>query len=160
MRKARQHTLRAAKVPQAVVLLHDQFHAHRRRIVHQRVAAGLVLLVGVDVGVIPIGHRLDTLGPEQLDTGHGAGRTAGVQQRFRHFCFLFPKGRRTLPSSSFSGFPAASRGCRADRNRAQTWRKGSCSSASKNRERSTDTGVGERSARSAATASARPQRRR
>ena len=44
--------------------------------------------IPIDTGSIP--------GPEQLDTGHGAGRTAGVQQRFRHFCFLFQRagGRR------------------------------------------------------------------
>ena len=107
----------AAELPQAVILLHDQLHAHGGGVGHQRVAARLVFLIGVDVGVVPVGHRLDALRPEQLDAGHGAGRTAGVQQRFGHLSFLFLKG---MCSSSFSGLAARARGCIRDRKRAQT----------------------------------------
>ena len=47
----------AAELPQAVILLHDELHADGGSVGHQRVAAGLVLLIGVDVGVEPVGLR-------------------------------------------------------------------------------------------------------
>ena len=86
---------RAAEVPQAVVLLHDQLHADGGRIGHQRVPPGLVLLIGVDIGVEPVGHRLDPLAAQLVDAGHRAGRAAGVHQCFFH---SFSFSAASLPS--------------------------------------------------------------
>ena len=74
----------AAELPQAVVLLHDQLHTDGGRVGHQRVPPGLVLLIRVDIGVEPVGHRLDPLAAQLVDTGHGAGGAAGMHQRFFH----------------------------------------------------------------------------
>ena len=87
---------RPAELPQAVILLHNKLHADGRGVGHQRVPPGLVLLIGVDVRVIPVGHRLDALAPQLLDAGDGAGSAAGVHQCFFH--------RRSLMTAKREGF--------------------------------------------------------
>ena len=80
----------AGKFPQAVVLLHDQLHIYLFGIADEGVPAGLILLIGMDVGVKPVGNRLNALGAQLLHTGDGAGGAAGVQQSFGHVSSFFP----------------------------------------------------------------------
>jgi hypothetical protein len=70
----------ADELPQAVVLTHPHLHIDGGGICQQAVPPGLVLLPGVDVGIVPQGHRLDALGAQRVDTGEGAGGAAGVEQ--------------------------------------------------------------------------------
>ena len=72
------------ELPQAVVLLHPDLHADGGGMRQQAVPPGLILLPGVDVGVVPKRHRLDALAPQGIDAAEGAGGAAGVQQYTFH----------------------------------------------------------------------------
>ena len=74
------------ELPQTVVLLDPDLHADGGRVLQQAVPSGLVFLPGVNVGVIPKRHRLNSLGPEGVDAGEGAGGTAGVHQELHNRC--------------------------------------------------------------------------
>ena len=59
-----------------------QLQADGLGIFPQTVPPGAVFRKGVDVGVVPKPHGLDPLRPELLDTGHRAGGTANMEQKF------------------------------------------------------------------------------
>ena len=69
----------AHEVAQAIFLQHDQLQRDGGGVGHQGIAACFILLIGVDVGVIPQTHRLDTLGAERLDAADRAGGAAAMQ---------------------------------------------------------------------------------
>ena len=67
------------KIPQAVLLLHDQLHFYESGVLYEGVPPRLVLLIGVNVGIEPVGHRLDALCAQLLHAGNGARGAAGMQ---------------------------------------------------------------------------------
>jgi len=74
----------ADKVLQTVVLLYPDLHTDGGGIRQQAVPPGLILLPGVDVGVVPKRHRLDALAPQRVDAAEGTRGAAGVQQNAFH----------------------------------------------------------------------------
>ena len=75
---------RLDEAPQAVLLPDRQVQADGGGVVHQGVPPGLVLLIGVDVGVIPESGGLDALVPKAFHTVDAARRTADVEQEVLH----------------------------------------------------------------------------
>ena len=74
----------ADKVLQTVVLLYPDLHTDGGGIRQQAVPPGLILLPGVDVGVVPKRHRLDALASQRVDAAEGTRGAAGVQQNAFH----------------------------------------------------------------------------
>ena len=72
------------ELPQAVILPDPHLHADGGGVFQQAVPPGLVFLPGVDVGVVPKGHRLNALGPKGVDTAERARCTAAVEQNGIH----------------------------------------------------------------------------
>ena len=68
----------ADKVLQTVVFLNPDLHSDGWRVFQQAVPAGLILLPGMDIGIIPESHRFNALGTQRINAGEGAGGTAGV----------------------------------------------------------------------------------
>ena len=92
---------RPDKGPQAVVLPDNEGQADGGGVVLQGVPAGLVLLIGVDIGVVPKAHRLDALGPEAFHAVDTAGGAAGVQQQFH--CVHLGERYFTTPPAGLQG---------------------------------------------------------
>ena len=83
---------RLHKGPQAVLLPDPDLHADAGGVAQKAVPPGLVLLPGVDVGVIPEGHGLDALAPQGLDAAQGTGGAAGVHENGLHGRRSFLRG--------------------------------------------------------------------
>ena len=72
------------KIPEAVVVMDDQLQIDGSGVVDEGVPAGLVLLIGMDVGIEPEADGLYALGPERINAVDAAWRTAGVEKKTFH----------------------------------------------------------------------------
>ena len=75
-------THRLDKGAQAVLILHHKLQADGFGVIGETVPPGPVFREGVNVGIIPEAGGFNALFPELLDTGHGTGGTADMEQKF------------------------------------------------------------------------------
>ena len=74
------------KLPQSVILLYPHFHLNGGGVGQKTIPPGFIFLPGMNVGIIPKGHRLDTFSPQGFNAAKRAGSTAAVQQYSIHIC--------------------------------------------------------------------------
>lgn len=84
----------ADEVPEAVILLDPHLQTDGGGVLQQTVPPGLVLLPGVNVGVVPKSRRFNALGPEGVKAAHGAGGAAAVEKNGFHGHASLPSGIR------------------------------------------------------------------
>ena len=75
---------RPDEIPQTIVIPDDQLQPDGLVVFNQRIPTGLVLLIGMDVGVVPEADGLDALAPEGVHAVDAARGAAGVKQEPFH----------------------------------------------------------------------------